>query len=352
MPAARHAVERRGCRHLHRARHRAARRRPADRRGPARDPGGRRAGADVSNHLRRRAHAAALRLPSREPAHAGAGRRRLSAHPRRRGAERNAGRPGRARGGGDGGVRAGVRRVRRRARASRRRPPSAGAYPAAAENPPSRRPAIMHTAALLHLLQFASPALPIGAYSYSQGLETALESGAVHNAETARVWILRHLHEVVARWEAPVALWSERFIASRDSAEFRAETIQMGFSLTKLIAELGIADAAMLALLQREPEVALPTAFACAVDALQIPHDAALLAMLFAWAENQVLVCVKSVPLGQVAGQRLLLSLRPELEAAARYAQTVADEEMSNWAPGLSLLSMQHEVQYSRLYRS
>ncbi len=98
--------------------------------------------------------------------------------------------------------------------------------------------------------------------------------------------------------------------------------------------------------------MALPTAFACAVVALGIPHDAALLAMLFAWAENQVLVCVKSVPLGQVAGQRMLLSLRPELEAAARYAQTVADEDLCNWAPGLSLLSMQHEVQYSRLYRS
>ncbi|NRR29689.1 urease accessory protein UreF [Oxalobacteraceae bacterium] len=226
----------------------------------------------------------------------------------------------------------------------------------------------MQAAALLHLLQFASPALPIGAYSYSQGLETALERGIVRDAETARSWIVQHLHEVVAQWEAPVcwrlmrafaardvqavAEWSERFIASRDSAEFRAETIQMGFSLTRLIAELGIAEPAMLALLQEAPEVALPTAFACAVDALAIPHEAALLAMLFAWAENQVLVCVKSVPLGQVAGQRLLLSLRPELEAAARHAQTVADDDMSNWSPGLSLLAMQHEVQYSRLYRS
>jgi urease accessory protein len=226
----------------------------------------------------------------------------------------------------------------------------------------------MQASALLHLLQFASPALPIGAYSYSQGLEAALENGVVRNADTARAWIVRHLREVVAQWEAPlawrlmqawsrrdwcgVAEWSEKFIASRDSAEFRAETIQMGYSLSKLIAELGIADAEMLAQLQAEPEVALPTAFACAVAALQIPHEAALLAMLFAWAENQVLVCVKSVPLGQVAGQRMLLSLRDEVEAAARHAQSVSDDDMGNWAPGLSLLSMQHEVQYSRLYRS
>jgi urease accessory protein len=61
---------------------------------------------------------------------------------------------------------------------------------------------------------------------------------------------------------------------------------------------------------------------------------------------------VKSVPLGQVSGQRLLLSLRPELEAASQHAQLLADDELSNWSPGLSLLSMQHEMQYSRLYRS
>lgn len=226
----------------------------------------------------------------------------------------------------------------------------------------------MQATALLHLLQFASPALPIGAYSYSQGLEAALESGLVKDAATARHWIAAHLREVMAQWEAPicwrlmaafsardaglVAQWNERFIASRDSAEFRAETIQMGYSLGKLVAELDIVDPVTLAILQAQPELALPTVYACAVAALGIPREEALLAMLFAWAENQVLVCVKSVPLGQVAGQRLLLSLRPELEAAARYAGEVADDDMSNWAPGLSLLSMQHEIQYSRLYRS
>ena len=84
----------------------------------------------------------------------------------------------------------------------------------------------------------------------------------------------------------------------------------------------------------------------------EVPAAEALLGMLFSWAENQVLVCVKSVPLGQVAGQRLLLSLQTELAQAALSAQTLADDALSNWSPGLSLLSMQHEVQYSRLYRS
>lgn len=226
----------------------------------------------------------------------------------------------------------------------------------------------MQAAALLHLLQFASPALPIGAYSYSQGLEGALESGQVADAAGARAWIARQLHEVVAQWDAPVcwrlmhaflrhdeaavAQWSERYLASRDTAEFRAESLQMGFSLARLVAELGIADGDIAAMLPPDAETTLPVAYACAVVALAIPPQEALLAMLFAWAENQVLVCVKSIPLGQVAGQRMLLSLRADIEDAASHAQRVADDAMGNWAPALSLLSMRHETQYSRLYRS
>lgn len=221
----------------------------------------------------------------------------------------------------------------------------------------------MNAAALLHLLQFASPALPIGGYSYSQGLETALAEGLVHDAASAHAWIARCLDEVVARWEAPL-LWrlmaafaardgaavaelGERFLASRDTAELRAESVQMGYSLARLVAELGVADTSALT-----GEVTLPLAYACAVDGLDIPHEEALLASIFAWTENQVLVCVKSVPLGQVAGQRLLLALRPAIEAAASRARALPDEDMSNWAPGLSMLSMRHEVQHGRLYRS
>ena len=226
----------------------------------------------------------------------------------------------------------------------------------------------MQAQSMLHLLQLVSPSLPIGAYSYSQGLEAALENGTVSDAASARIWIAATLHQVVARFEAPifwrlmqafaardaqaVGDWNERFIAARDTAEFRAETIQMGYSLGKLVTELDIGDAGLLALLQAQAELPLPTALAYAAVALQVPAPEALLGMLFSWAENQVLVCVKSVPLGQVAGQRLLLSLQPELAQAAELAQTLGDDELSNWSPGLSLLSMQHEVQYSRLYRS
>lgn len=226
----------------------------------------------------------------------------------------------------------------------------------------------MQPAALLHLLQLASPSLPVGAYSYSQGLEVAIETGLVTDESSARRWIIAHLQQVMAQFEAPVLWrlltafaagdgsavrhWTEQFIAARDTAEFRAETIQMGYSLAKLVVDLKLVDDASTAILQSLPEVPFPTALALAAVALQVPHTAVMLGYLFSWAENQVLVCVKSVPLGQVSGQRLLLSLRPELERAAAHAQQLPDEELSNWAPGLSLMSMQHEIQYSRLYRS
>lgn len=226
----------------------------------------------------------------------------------------------------------------------------------------------LNSASLLHLLQLCSPSLPVGAYSYSQGLEAAMEAGVVTDDASARIWILSMLNEIVSRFEAPVTLrlieafssndaeavryWTDFFIASRDSAEFRAETIQMGYSLGKLLADICKEKRETLALLSGLVDVPFPTALAAASVALDVPAEETLLGMLFSWTENQVLACVKSVPLGQVAGQRLLLSLRPHIEDAARIAHALADDELSNWSPGLSILSMQHEVQYSRLYRS
>ena len=217
----------------------------------------------------------------------------------------------------------------------------------------------MNAASLLHLLQLASPSLPVGAYSYSQGLETAIEQGRVRDAASARDYLAAQLEEVLAEWDGAVFwrllqsradqaafdAWNARYLASRESAELRAETVQMGYSLTRLLTELGLAA-------HVDGEQSMPAALARAVHALEVPHEEALLAMLFSWAENQVLACVKSIPLGQVAGQRLLLALRPSIERAALCARTIGDEDLCSWAPGLALLSMHHEVQHGRLYRS
>ena len=227
--------------------------------------------------------------------------------------------------------------------------------------------------ALLRLLHLASPSLPVGAYSYSQGLESAIDAGIVVGEPGALAWIADTLNYSVARLEAPVFCrlyqawtindaatvqqWSEYFLAPRDTAEFRAETIQMGYSLARLLSELlpghalapALADASANAATQGLP---YPAAMAAAAVMLETPLDASLHAYLFSWVENQVLAALKGVPLGQMAGQRMLLKLEDAVTAAAGVALSLADDEISNWTPGLSLLSMQHETLYSRIFRS
>jgi urease accessory protein len=202
---------------------------------------------------------------------------------------------------------------------------------------------------LARLLQLASPTLPVGAYSYSQGLEAAVEAGVVHDAPSAEAWIADALEFSLGRFEAPI-LWrmmqgealNEVFLAGRETAELRAETLQMGHSLAKLVSELGLGGVPL-------EEPAYPAAYAFAVQRLQLDPREALVAYLWSWLENQVMAAVKVVPLGQTAGQKILLSLGGKLEAIADAAPSVS---LSNFVPGLAMLSSLHETQYSRLFRS
>ncbi len=217
--------------------------------------------------------------------------------------------------------------------------------------------------ALARLLQLASPALPVGAYSYSQGLEAAVEAGIVRDAASTKRWIEDVLELSVARMEAPVFLrlceawragdaaaaarWNALFLASRESAELRAETVQMGYSLTRLLAELGEGGGP-----GAWEEVSFPAAFAHAVARWNIAPGDALVAYLWTWAENQVMAAVKTVPLGQTDGQKMLLALGGHLPEVAARTAALDDEGLGNFAPGLALLSARHETQYSRLFRS
>lgn len=216
---------------------------------------------------------------------------------------------------------------------------------------------------LTRILQLASPALPVGAYSYSQGLEAAIEARLVHDARSARRWIKDVLELSVARMEAPVLLrlhaaWTERddvaarhwndvMLASRESAELRAETAQMGYSLVRLLGELGESHG-----FDDWAEVSFPAAYAWWAARLGIEPGAALTAYLWSWAENQVMAAMKAIPLGQSAGQRLLVDLGPLIAQHAKRAGAILDESLGNMAPALALLSAQHETQYSRLFRS
>ena len=216
----------------------------------------------------------------------------------------------------------------------------------------------------VRLLQLASPSLPVGAYSYSQGLESAVEAGVVRDAESAAHWIGNVLDLSVASMEAPLLVrlmsawqrgdradasrWNDEAIASRETAELRAETVQMGYSLRKLLGDLGVSTGPLDAI----EEVAYPTAFAFAVAAWNLSARDAVATFMFAWIENQVLAAVKCVPLGQTDGQRLMLRLGERIAPLAERALALGDEDLANFAPGLALLSARHETQYSRLFRS
>jgi len=227
---------------------------------------------------------------------------------------------------------------------------------------------VMRIAELTALLHLASPALPIGAFSYSQGLESAIEHGLIHDGDSAREWIASGLTNVLARGELPflahqmtrwrdhdeagLAASDEEFLASRESSELRRETQQMGWSLAQLCTQLEWGDAARLATLNAIKPVSQPTAFAFAAYAHDAATDAALAAYAFSWVENQAAAALKAVPLGQIAGQRIIVALRVAIDTAVEKALHTSPGEINTFAPQLGILSARHESQYSRLFRS
>jgi urease accessory protein len=222
--------------------------------------------------------------------------------------------------------------------------------------------------ALTRLMQLASPLLPVGAFAYSQGLEAAVENGDVRDAAAARRWILDCLELGLARFEAPILLrlhaawrnddmtlvqhWNMRFLASRESAELHAETVQMGFSLRRLLLDLESNTSADLAAFAEVDPISYPAAFAFAAARWNIPARDALTAYLWSWCENQVSAALKAVPLGQVAGQKILVAAQDTVARAIDYASALADDELANMLPALAITCAKHETQYSRLFRS
>jgi len=218
---------------------------------------------------------------------------------------------------------------------------------------------------MIRLLQLSSPILPVGAYTYSQGLEWAVETAAVNSEASALAWIADCLEFGSARFEAVylahmIRAWQAEdiprlveldaeFIASRESAELRAETLQMGYSLSRLLVDLADFPTQHLAAI---PQPGFPLAWSCAAAAWAIPVEDAVAGYLWAWGENQVMAAVKAVPFGQTAGQRLLLQLGRRLHVLAGEALQTPIENTCNYLPAFSIASSRHETQYTRLFRS
>ena len=224
---------------------------------------------------------------------------------------------------------------------------------------------------IVTLLHLSSPALPIGGFSYSQGLEAAVELGLIHDENSAQHWIEQQLTMVLARSEAPlwcllfkawqtqdlnsIEEWNQWFYATRESNELRQETEQMGRSLYKLVHELSWGNEASRTLLTRLTPLTLPCVHAFVCVSKGLSSKEALTAYLFTWLENQVSAAIKSVPLGQLSGQRILMHgmhLIPLVlnEALERSAEN--PPLLNAFSPQYAIIAARHESQFSRLFRS
>ncbi|MES2784089.1 MAG: urease accessory UreF family protein [Pseudomonadota bacterium] len=213
---------------------------------------------------------------------------------------------------------------------------------------------------LLGLVWLASPALPVGGFSYSEVLEAAVESGLVTDESTAASWLIDQLHLTLSRGDLPVlaaavTAWRQDDIArigqlndwvlqTRETSELRQQTEQMGRSMIEWLRSV-------------RPETTpahwtYPIAYARASSAGAASARAIALTFSFGWAENMIQAAIKSIPLGQSSGQRILSRLATEIPAAVDHALALPDDAWQAFSPMLAILSAQHETQYSRLFRS
>lgn len=231
------------------------------------------------------------------------------------------------------------------------------------------------TVRLLRLLQLASSTLPVGAYSYSEGLELLVETGSIKSAEALQDWMTQELHHGALRMEVSIMLrayqatmcqegeqllyWNRWWSAARETEELRLQSWQMGRSLLRLFLDLEdpLSNSAidktwpvLQDLFGQDCNFAI--AFGVIAAAWQIDLTDAVLGYLQSWATNLISAGIKLIPLGQTAGQQLLLNLQPVLESSTQSILQLPNEALESCGWGLSLASMAHETLYSRLFRS
>lgn len=217
---------------------------------------------------------------------------------------------------------------------------------------------------LVQLLQLTSPSLPIGGFSWSQGTETAIDQGWLQGELDFGQWLngivrtvfvnqewplLRKLH---VAWQQQnleqVAHWNQVALALRETKELHLEDTQMGAALLRLMRDLEFKQA----MEWTGKDTSYLTAFAMAATEKQIFLDAASIGLAWSWLENQIAAALKTFPMGQTAGQRVFHLIAPQLPELLEQSQAVEDEDIGFSLPGVVLASMQHERQYSRLFRS
>ncbi|MDR9402247.1 MAG: urease accessory protein UreF [Halothece sp. Uz-M2-17] len=221
---------------------------------------------------------------------------------------------------------------------------------------------------ILKLLQLSSSALPLGAYSYSEGLETAIEKQMIQGEEGLKQWLQDELSHGAIRLETALMLrgyrcwlqgdleglqyWNQWGSAVKETAELREQSWQMGNTLTRLLLALDSNPHLKEGIAAVGNPCNSAIAFGIAAANWQIDEHSTVLGYLHSWATNLINAGVKLIPLGQTTGQQLLLQLHVDIETAATPISELADDELYTCSWGLGLASMQHETQYSRLFRS
>ena len=221
---------------------------------------------------------------------------------------------------------------------------------------------------LLQLLKLTSPSLPIGGFSWSQGLESAIDQGWLKNevdltdwlqgvASHSFVWqewpLLKRLYLAAqqqnpANGQQDLIRWNAVALALRETSELRQEDTQMGAALLRLLKDLNVD----IATEWEQEEISYLTAFAMAAISKKVPLDAACSGLIWSWLENQIAAALKAFPMGQTAGQRVFHSLVDRIPQWYQQSLRVTDDEIGLSVPGLVMASMGHENQYSRLFRS
>lgn len=217
----------------------------------------------------------------------------------------------------------------------------------------------------LRLLQLVSPSLPVGAFAYSQGLEWAVETGLVDSEAATASWCRDVLEQGMARVDVPIlrrmmdaflsgnleALehWNLTLLAMRETRELRDEECVRGRAMLSLLKGLEIEGADSLGRISRLTQLC---AYSAAATRWNLSTEDAAVGYAWSWLENIVMAAIKLVPLGQLAGQRLLLSLSGPVADAVQLGLGLDEDEIGGSLPGLAIASCLHETQYSRLFRS
>jgi len=214
-------------------------------------------------------------------------------------------------------------------------------------------------------MQLSSPTLPVGAFAYSQGLESAIELGYITDKKTLGNWLKDSLTLSLKTVDLPLFLrlyncwskkdkkgvlaWNKILYAQRETKELREEDHQLGLALARLLDDLGIKQAKFL---RKKNQLCFLTLFTLAAYEWEIEYEQAANGFIWSWLDNQIAAAIKLVPLGQTDGQRVLSDLLPIIPGIVKQGLEFEDDEIGASLPMMAILSSQHEIQYSRLFRS